>query len=65
MNDKISRSCYHYQYPPVKYETDLKKQVYWNFFAISGKMLDSPWNSFKKVGFIDLYLYLFLFTQEC
>lgn len=21
MNDKISRSCYHYQYPPVKYET--------------------------------------------
>ena len=31
MNDKISRSCYHYQYPPVKYETDLKKQVCWNF----------------------------------
>ena len=26
MNDKISRSCYHYQYPPVKYETDLKNK---------------------------------------
>lgn len=61
MNDKISRSCYHYQYPPVKYETDLKKQVCWNFSQFPGKYWIPLGTLLKKlVSLIYIFIYLYL-----